>query len=67
MGELIDDLLQFSRTGRAEMHLAGYEMQPIVNDLISGIMRDEPDRKFNWKVAPLPHVVCDQPLIGRFG
>ncbi|GJQ32641.1 MAG: hypothetical protein HBSAPP04_14800 [Ignavibacteriaceae bacterium] len=63
MGELIDDLLQFSRTGRAEMHLARYEMQPIVDDLISGIMRDEPDRKFNWKVAPLPSVVCDQPLI----
>ncbi len=63
MGELIDDLLQFSRTGRAEMKLAKYEMLPIIEELISSTTRSTPGREINWTVAPLPAVICDQPLI----
>jgi len=63
MGELIDDLLQFSRTGRAEMRLAKYEMISLVEEVIAAIKRSEPERKINWKIAPLPAIVCDQPLM----
>ncbi len=63
MGELIDDLLQFSRTGRAEMRLARYEMMSLVEEVITAIKRSEPNRKINWKIAPLPAIICDQPLM----
>ncbi len=63
MGELIDDLLQFSRTGRAEMRLARYEMKALVEEVITAIKRSEPDRNINWKISPLPAIVCDQPLM----
>jgi PAS domain S-box-containing protein len=63
MGKLIDDLLQFSRTGRAELKMERVDMDALVAEAL-GPLRDETrDRDVEWRVAPLPAVIGDQALL----
>jgi len=59
MGLLIDNLLQFSRSGRVEMHRSDCSMNEIVRDVIQFLTLANPDRNIEWNVASLPHVFCD--------
>jgi signal transduction histidine kinase/HAMP domain-containing protein len=63
MGRLIDDLLAFSRTGRAELRHASVDQ----NDLVAGIIRegryDREDRPIEWLISPLPKVVGDGSML----
>jgi len=63
MGLLIDNLLQFSRTGRAEMRRADSDMNGIVNEVIESLGKDNPDRSIEWTVAKLPSVFCDSAMM----
>ncbi|MCX6150059.1 MAG: PAS domain S-box protein [Ignavibacteriales bacterium] len=63
MGLLIDNLLQFSRTGRAEMRRADSDMNEIVKEVIESLGKDNPDRSIKWKVAKLPSVFCDSAMM----
>ena len=63
MGKLIDDLLQFSRTGRAELKMERVDMDALVAEVL-GPLRDETrDRDLEWRVSPLPAVIGDQALL----
>jgi PAS domain S-box-containing protein len=59
MGKLIDNLLQFSRTGRAEMHPLELEMNGIVQEVVESMRKDNPDRKIEWVLEKLPSVNGD--------
>ena len=59
MGKLIDDLLQFSRTGRAEIHLSQLDMNGIVHEAVESVTKDNPDRAIEWVVGKLPSVSGD--------
>jgi len=63
MGLLIDDLLQFSRTGRQELRKAPVEMNLVFKEVLKAINQDTEDRKIEWITASLPLVYCDQSLI----
>ncbi|MCX6148910.1 MAG: PAS domain S-box protein [Ignavibacteriales bacterium] len=63
MGLLIDNLLQFSRTGRAEMRRIDSDMNGIINEVIESLDKDNPDRSIKWKVAKLPSVFCDSAMM----
>lgn len=63
MGTLIDTLLHFSRTGRAEMHKSANDMNVIVNSVIKSISAKHSERLINWKVDKLPTVQCDNQLL----
>lgn len=63
MGDLIDDLLQFSRTGRAEMRSTFIDMNGIVKELVDSTTRGITDRKISWDIIELPKVYADAPLI----
>jgi PAS domain S-box-containing protein len=63
MGILIDDLLQFSRTGRQEMWQAGLDMNSIVQEVLDAIKQDNPNRNIEWQIAALPVVYGDQSLL----
>ena len=63
MGLLIDNLLQFSRTGRAEMRRVDSDMNGIINEVIESLGKDNPDRSIEWTVAKLPSVFCDSAMM----
>jgi PAS domain S-box-containing protein len=63
MGKLIDDLLQFARTGRAEMHRSLLEMNGIVQEVVESVVKDNPDRAIEWVVRELPPVYGDDAML----
>ncbi len=63
MGSLIDDLLEFSRMGRSEMHHTRVGMDALTQDVIREVLLEAKGRNIEWKCAPLPDVNGDEPLI----
>ncbi len=63
MGELIDDLLQFSRTGRAEMRAAFIDMNGMIKEVVDMSMKGQKERNIKWEIAHLPEVYADISLI----
>ncbi len=63
MGALIDNLLQFSRTGRTEMKLTKVDINKQVQDALTILEQDMSGRKIEWNIAHLPIVDADQTLI----
>jgi PAS domain S-box-containing protein len=63
MGVLIDDLLQFSRTGRTEMRMSRTDMDGLVRETAENLRRDNPGRAVEWTIAPLPAVFCDGSML----
>jgi PAS domain S-box-containing protein len=63
MGMLIDDLLDFSRTGRAEMQFGAVDMRELVDQCIHGLEHEIADRKIEWNIAPLATVQGDPGLL----
>ncbi len=63
MGTLIDDLLEFSRTGRAIINEVKVDMSVVVKEIISSIENDISERNIAWDIEELPLVHCDLNLI----
>jgi len=65
MGVLIDDLLQFSRTGRQEMRQADVDMKALVHEVVGVLCEDREvmDRNINWIISDLPKVYGDNSLL----
>src|SRR5450432_649539 len=63
MGELIDDLLAFSRVGRSEMSGTSVALDDLVQDAIRGLEMATSGRAIVWKITPLPRVVGDPSLL----
>ena len=63
MGTLIDDLLQFSRSGRQEIHKAKFDMDVLVHELLGKIKPNIKKRKINWLVQKMPEVYGDSALL----
>ncbi len=63
MGVLIDDLLQFSRTGRAEMRQERMDMNQIVQEALTTLRESTSGRSIEWVINELPSVHGDHALI----
>lgn len=63
MGNLIDDLLTFSRTGRSDMKKEEVNLLHLVNDVRMEIQRDLKDRNIQWKIGKLPIVYGDKSML----
>jgi signal transduction histidine kinase len=63
MGHLIDDLLVFSRMGRAEMRRERVSLEKLFDETIEELGPDIGNRKVNWKRSPLPEVRGDRSLL----
>jgi PAS domain S-box-containing protein len=63
MGTLIDDLLSFSRTGRAEMKKSTLNMNQVIEDALVQIKPLLTDRKIEWKISSLPEANGDYNLL----
>jgi PAS domain S-box-containing protein len=63
MGALIDDLLVFSRMGRAEMRQSKVSQKTLVAEVIEGAHADINGRAVNWKIGALPEVEADPAMM----
>jgi PAS domain S-box-containing protein len=63
MGALIDDLLAFSRVGRAEINGRPVDLNALVREVIRGLEMAATGRAIVWQIAALPAVLGDAPLL----
>jgi PAS domain S-box-containing protein len=63
MGRLIDDLLAFSRTARAEVNKLKFPLGDLVRAAIRDLQHEAIHRKVEWSVAELPDVDADPALL----
>jgi len=71
MAALIDDLLVYSRLGRAAMRLQAVDMQSLVADtraMLDANQKSEAEstgvpHHVDWKIAPLPIIVSDENMM----
>jgi PAS domain S-box-containing protein len=63
MGNLIDDLLAFSRIGRAEARNSAVDLGPLVADVVAEIGQDTRSRDIAWKIGTLPVCYGDRSML----
>jgi signal transduction histidine kinase len=63
MGNLIDDLLAFSRIGRAEAHKTMVSLQQLVQEAQSEVAQETDGRNINWKVGKLSACYGDRSML----
>jgi PAS domain S-box-containing protein len=63
MGQLIDDLLAFSRLGRREVKAADLDMERQVADVVKELQETMEDRTVHWDLKPLPGTRADRALL----
>jgi PAS domain S-box-containing protein len=63
MGVLIDDLLEFSRTGRQEMRFTFINMHLVLKEALNAIKQDPASQGVIWETDSLPHVYGDYALL----
>ena len=63
MGLLIDDLLTFSRTARAELNKTQFSLPDLVRSVVREAEMDTAGRKIEWTILDLPEVEADPSLL----
>jgi PAS domain S-box-containing protein len=63
MGRLIDDLLTFSRTARAELTKTAVELQVLIEGTIRDLTPETRNREVQWVIGDLPQVQADTALL----
>ncbi len=63
MGTLIDDLLAFSRIGRAETRQTTVSLDQLVKEVLSEVQPETTGRNLAWSIAPLPVVYGDKSML----
>jgi signal transduction histidine kinase len=63
MSQLIDDLLNFSRTGRKKLSFDQVDMKHLVEEVVAELGAHVPERAITFEVSDLPWCVGDQSMI----
>jgi light-regulated signal transduction histidine kinase (bacteriophytochrome) len=63
MGSLIDDLLAFSRIGRAETRHTSVSLEQLAQEAVTEIRQDTGGRDIVWRVGALPAVYGDRSML----
>jgi len=63
MGTLIDDLLSFSRMGRAELRKTPVNLGEIVNEVVKDLRPETQGREVVWSIGALPEVQGDPAML----
>ena len=62
-GTLVDDLLSFSRMGRAELRKKQVDLRALMEEVCHEMQTDVGERSVEWRIGPLPHVEADPALL----
>jgi PAS domain S-box-containing protein len=63
MGNLIDDLLAFSRIGRAETQKTRVSLAQLVKEVLIEVREDTEGRNIAWKIGALPDFYGDRSML----
>jgi PAS domain S-box-containing protein len=63
MGELIGDLLAFSKLGRSMMQKTEVNLNELILDTLSDFQPETNKRDIEWNIHPLPTVLADRALL----
>lgn len=63
MGQLIDDLLSFSRLGRKQMYTSRIDMRSMVESAFEELIKEEDRERIDLRIGKLPPVKGDSSLI----
>jgi light-regulated signal transduction histidine kinase (bacteriophytochrome) len=63
MGRLIDDLLAFSRTARAELRKTKFQLGDLVQGTIRDLVQNRQYPQVEWVISDLPEVEADPALL----
>jgi PAS domain S-box-containing protein len=63
MGSLIDDLLRFSRIGRADLQKQEVNLDGLVRETVDDFQAHLKERTVVWEIHPLPSVRADRALL----
>ncbi|MBV9268327.1 MAG: GHKL domain-containing protein [Acidobacteriaceae bacterium] len=63
MGTLIDDLLAFSRIGRAETRETMVSLEQLVNEVQNEMWQETEACNMTWKLGPLPDLYGDRSML----
>jgi PAS domain S-box-containing protein len=63
MGNLIDDLLAFSRIGRAETRTTTVSLDALVKEVVHDLRPETDGRNIAWTIHPLPEVSGDRSML----
>jgi len=63
MGNLIDDLLAFSRIGRAETQKTLFSLAHLVREALTEVRQDTEGRNIAWKIGALPDFYGDRSML----
>jgi PAS domain S-box-containing protein len=63
MGELIDDLLSFSRMAREEIRKTSLNATSLVNDVVASLRSEIEGRTVRWMIHELPMVTADPAML----
>lgn len=63
MGRLIDDLLNFSRLGRAELNKITFDLDLLVKEVIEEFSLETRDRRIVWNIQTMGEVTADPNLL----
>jgi signal transduction histidine kinase len=63
MGDLIDDLLAFSRIGRAQTQKTLVHLEQLVKEALNEVREDAEGRNIAWKIGALPDCYGDRSML----
>lgn len=63
MGLLVDDLLNLSRVGRAELSMQVTGLNSLADDAFAHLQPEMEGRNIEWKIGRLPFVECDASMM----
>src|SRR6516164_296765 len=63
MGNLIDDLLGFSRIGRAETKKTAVNLEQLVREVVAELRQETNGRDIDWKIGALPVCYGDRSML----
>jgi PAS domain S-box-containing protein len=63
MGQLVDELLSLARVGRLSPNCKIVELNAMVEEVVAMLKPEWENRAVEWRVAPLPSLLCDPTLM----
>ena len=63
MGQLIDNLLEFSRFGKQNLTMVNINVTEMVESIVAGLLKEHPDRQVSVTIKPLGDITGDKNML----